>query len=436
MKNRILWHSLLNFSGYAIPLLVGIITIPWLLQHMGAERFGLLALVWAFTGYLTLFDFGLGRAMSQQVAKYINKNNPEKITQLFWDTHITMAGFGIIGTALAIIIVSLNTIEIPSTSTEIQKEIPLTLMFSALMIFPTLLTNGMNNFLLALEKFNWINALKIPLNTLSFVIPLWVTASAEQRILGILDTTCLYILISRSLFSLLLFLVCARVSPNILSIRNFRFSWPSHLLKLGGWMTVTNIIGPIMTYFDRFLISILLSPQAVSTYIIAYELASKLSIIPNALTASLAPTFAKIHRKKQTNIDMIFKSFLILSSIFIPLLLMIYIYADSLLNRWLGINEVHVMAEILRLMALGFYLNAIGLVFYTYLQYIGRPDLTAKLHLLELPIYIALLWLCLHTMGIIGAAVAWVIRAGIDMTLLLATTHYLNRSSKQDLLPI
>lgn len=201
-------------------------------------------------------------------------------------------------------------------------------------------------------------------------------------------------------------------------------------------MTVTNIIGPIMTYFDRFLISILLSPQAVSTYIIAYELASKLSIIPNALTASLAPTFAKIHRKKQTNIDMIFKSFLILSSIFIPLLLMIYIYADSLLNRWLGINEVHVMAEILRLMALGFYLNAIGLVFYTYLQYIGRPDLTAKLHLLELPIYIALLWLCLHTMGIIGAAVAWVIRAGIDMTLLLATTHYLNRSSKQDLLPI
>lgn len=427
MTRLILRHSLINLIGYGLPVLLAILTIPWLLQHMGTERFGLLALAWAVIGYLTLFDFGLGRAMSQQVATYANHTDTMHITRLFWDAHITIIGFGLIGTMFAIAIMPMAINYLPNLDDRLREETIHAAWFTALMVFPSLLLNSFSNFLIALENFSWLNGLKIPLNALNIVIPVWVTAYPETQMLGILDSTCLYLLIGRCAFVLVMFVTCIHVSPAIMKLTDFNYLYPKYLLKLGGWMTVTNIVGPMMTYFDRFFISAVLSPQAVAIYTIAYELASKLSIIPNSLSTSLAPTFAKPADNQQANNITIVKSIQLLSSIFIPLLLLIYLFIEPLLKSWLGTNDVQAMANSVHWLAWGFYLNAIALIAYTYLQYIGRPDLTAKLHLLELPLYAIILWLCLNTLGIKGAAIAWFIRAGFDMLCLLAIIHYLNR---------
>jgi O-antigen/teichoic acid export membrane protein len=47
-------------------------------------------------------------------------------------------------------------------------------------------------------------------------------------------------------------------------------------------------------------------------------------------------------------------------------------------------------------------------------QGVGRPDLTAKLHLLELPVYLGLLFWLIHADGIEGAAIAWSVRMVVD----------------------
>jgi Membrane protein involved in the export of O-antigen and teichoic acid len=428
MTRRILWHSLLNLMGYGLPVLLAILTIPWLLQHIGAERFGLLALAWAVIGYLTLFDFGLGRAMSQQVATYANHSDTRHITRLFWDAHITIVGFGLIATLLAIIIMPIAINYLPNLDDSLREETSRAAWFTAFMVFPALLLNSLSNFLIALEKFSWLNALKIPLNALNIIVPVWVTAYPESQMLGILDSTCLYLLIGRGVFVVVMLVICIHLSPPIMKLTEYTYAYPKRLLELGCWMSVTNVVGPIMTYFDRFFIAALLSPQAVATYTIAYELASKLSAIPNALTTSLAPVFAKPADNQQANNVTIVKSIQLLSGIFIPLLLLIHLFIEPLLQSWLGINGIQTMANSVQWLAWGFYLNAIALVAYTYLQYIGRPDLTAKLHLLELPLYAIVLWLCLSKFGVEGAAVAWTIRAGIDMLLLITTTYYLNRT--------
>ena len=44
----------------------------------------------------------------------------------------------------------------------------------------------------------------------------------------------------------------------------------------------------------------------------------------------------------------------------------------------------------------------------------GRPDLGAKLHMAELPIYLLAVWLLIHGRGIEGAAIAWVGRVSVD----------------------
>ena len=53
------------------------------------------------------------------------------------------------------------------------------------------------------------------------------------------------------------------------------------------------------------------------------------------------------------------------------------------------------------------------------MQGYGRPDLTAKLHLLELILYVPYLWLLIEKHGINGAATAWTIRVAISTAALL-----------------
>jgi Na+-driven multidrug efflux pump len=68
--------------------------------------------------------------------------------------------------------------------------------------------------------------------------------------------------------------------------------------------------------------------------------------------------------------------------------------------------------------AAGVLVNALAHVLNVYLLGQGRPDLPAKFHLLELPLYVALAWLLVARFGVTGAALAWTIRVSFDALLL------------------
>jgi Na+-driven multidrug efflux pump len=53
-------------------------------------------------------------------------------------------------------------------------------------------------------------------------------------------------------------------------------------------------------------------------------------------------------------------------------------------------------------------------MFYALVHAQGRSDLTAKLHIIELPIFLVFLYVLLGEFGIVGAAWAWVGRMAVD----------------------
>jgi O-antigen/teichoic acid export membrane protein len=62
-------NALINLAGHGAPLLAALFLVPPLIARLDAERFGFLALAWALVGYFSLFDLGLGRALSRLVAE-------------------------------------------------------------------------------------------------------------------------------------------------------------------------------------------------------------------------------------------------------------------------------------------------------------------------------------------------------------------------------
>ena len=77
-------NTLLNLIGRVAPLVVGIVTMPYVIRHLGPDRFGLLSLAWMVVGYFALFDLGIGPATTKFVAELFGKGEMDKLPELVW----------------------------------------------------------------------------------------------------------------------------------------------------------------------------------------------------------------------------------------------------------------------------------------------------------------------------------------------------------------
>ena len=91
---------------------------------------------------------------------------------------------------------------------------------------------------------------------------------------------------------------------------------------------------------------------------------------------------------------------------------------DAGLQLWVGGTMAIEAAPVLKWLLVGVFFNGVAHVPFAWLQGHGRADLTAKAHLVEAPLHLALLWVLVRQFGVTGAAVAWAARAALDLGLL------------------
>jgi O-antigen/teichoic acid export membrane protein len=89
-----------------------------------------------------------------------------------------------------------------------------------------------------------------------------------------------------------------------------------------------------------------------------------------------------------------------------------------LLPFWIKGNLKSESVLIGQVLCLGVFANAIGSMYYALLHAKGRADITAKLHVVELPIFIVALIFMIAAHGVVGAAWTWVGRMTVDAILL------------------
>jgi O-antigen/teichoic acid export membrane protein len=213
--------------------------------------------------------------------------------------------------------------------------------------------------------------------------------------------------------------LCAKVEPAIRGAARIDRDFFRPLFTFGGWMTVTNIIGPLMVYLDRFLIGAVVSLSAVAYYATPFEVVSKLLVVPAAVMGVMFPAFSSTLTQDRARAARLFG--VVVKYVFLslfPITLLVVVFAREGLTIWLGTDFAANSTYVLQLLMIGIFINSHAQVPFGLIQAAGRPDLTAKLHLVELPLFIALLWWLLNDFGIVGAAVAWVLRIVIDTALL------------------
>src|SRR6478736_3973802 len=97
-------NAIWNLLGNAAPMIVAVVCIPILIRGLGKERFGVLTLAWALIGYASLFDLGLGRALTQLVARKLGAGEERGIPSLAWTSLLLMLLLGFAGTGIVFLI--------------------------------------------------------------------------------------------------------------------------------------------------------------------------------------------------------------------------------------------------------------------------------------------------------------------------------------------
>ncbi|HEY2545233.1 MAG TPA: flippase [Candidatus Acidoferrum sp.] len=422
-------NTVWNLIGNGAPLIVAVFAIPILIRDLGKDRFGVLALAWALIGYAGLFDAGLGRALTQLVSKKLGAGEEHEVPTLVWTSLVLMLGLGVLGTAVILVISPWlvgHALKIPEA---LQPETLRTFYLLGLSVPVVILTTGLRGMLEAHQRFKLVNALRIPTGIFTFVGPLMVLPFSRSLV------PVVGILIVGRLASCLAYLwACFRVVPELRT----RVAWhgPSAgpLLRFGGWTTVSNIVGPLMLNMDRFVIGALVSATAVAYYATPYEVVTKLFVISGAISGVMFPAFSLTGAMDRHRSSALYRRAIIfMLAVLLPVTGILLLGSKASLSLWLGADfamHSYVVAEFL---LVGTFALAMASLPFVLIQGLGRPDIPAKLNLLEIPFYAAGLYWLIERYGVTGAAAAWMLRAAVDAALLAYFAHRLQKDPSAEL---
>ncbi|MHB8486140.1 MAG: flippase [Candidatus Acidiferrales bacterium] len=415
-------NTIWNLIGGGAPMLVAIVCIPILIAGLGKDRFGILALAWVIIGYAGFFDLGVGRALTQFVAKKLGAGEDRDVPPLVWTSLALMLLLGIVGGVVVALIspwLVHRALHIPAA---LQRETLYSFYLLGASLPIVITTAGLRGFLEAHQRFDLVNALRIPLSMFVFAGPLLVLPFSHS-----LFPVVAVLVGGRVVGWAAHLLLCLRVMPAL----RHHIAWhrPSvgPLLSFGGWLTVSNVVGPLMLSVDRFLIGALLSVTAVAYYATSYELVARLFAVSAALGGVMFPAFSTSFTQDPRHAARLYdRSLLAIAGILAPVCFLIVLLAKPVLILWVGPQFAEHSFRVAQILSIGVLVLGLESIPFALLQAIGRPDLPAKLNMIELPLYFGILWFLTARYGLVGAAAAWSLRAFLDgMIMMILANRYL-----------
>lgn len=379
---------------------------------MGAEGFGLVTIIWTLIGYFSLFDFGLGRALTKFVSMELGQHNTQALPDLIVTAMTLLVVLGFTMACLIWLSVPWMVANVLKPRTNDPAEVIFAFRLAALAIPFVVINVGLRAVLEGLLRFDLTNLIRVPFGLFTIISPA-VVAYLGYGLPAVVLAIGVGILIAMSGYAILL-----NASTRGFNIETGGVHWSisKKLLSFGGWISVSNFVAPVIFHLDRFVISAVLSVAVMAYYVAPYEAVTKTLILSSAIAGSLFPIFAKIPDAKDiSHMATMLTGTRVVMALMIPVLSVVACFGYELLDLWVGQEVATNGSRPLLFLSVGVFFNAIAYMPYTLVQASGRADLVAKIQLLQVPIYPLLLWVCVSQWRLEGAAVVWVGRALVEM---------------------
>ena len=395
-------NSALYFVSLGVPATAALFLVPVTVRALGPARFGLLALAWAVAESTGIFDFGLGKATIRFVGDATAKGW-ERMREVVVASLLTQTAMGALAGMLLLLFAPLLVNRVFSIAP--ANKVEAIAMFRVLALhMPVLLCiASMRASLEGAQRFDISTPLRIPSSLASVVVPAWA-ASAGYSLGDIL-----WILLSaRVLLAILTVYAVKRV------LIPGRWALPSdwkvlrEMLGYSGWVAVSTILGPVLGSFDRFTVGSVIGGTGLGYYSGASEGANRVLLIPvtafSAMLPALSATDASDGRERSIAVTRAAQRQL--AALLFPVCLTLVAFGPTVLGFWLGSSFADAAGTALRILSIGIFLAGLAILPLALLYGSGRPDLPAKINLIQVALHIPVTIILTRALGITGAALS------------------------------
>lgn len=384
---RILRNTFFAGGVRLFMIMVSIFLIPFMISILGNEKFGILALMGAVTGYVGLLDVGLSSTFIKYISEYHAKGKICRINNII----NSGIAFYIVFTCL-IIVLSYFLLRIFLRFFFIPTDLIGAAIFAFWMTIITLCVN--NIFLIFGTVVTGLQRIDIEYFWLGVVTlmrsgGIIIVLMAGFGIRGVVIIN----LLAAIIMSVINFFLCKKLIPFMsLNIRkHFSFKILKELVKFGYKLQVAGISTIIFNNIDQVLIGRFCGLEFVTFYQIGAKILEKIKAIPQMLFGSLLPGFSEINAIR--DMDLVFETYRrsckLLALIFLPMMVFFASASRGIILLWVGPgfeNAAFVM-QILGLSHCIFLFLGLGI---TLLTATGKTSIVMKISIFQSIMNIAL----------------------------------------------
>jgi len=401
-------HSLLNLVGAVLPILAAVPSIGILTRVLEPERFAVVTLAWALVGYAGILELGMSRAVVRLVAA--SREDRGAHSELLSSALALVGVVGVIAASLLLLFARPLADHAMNVAPRLRDDCISGLGIVSLSLPLLMVTLVLQGYWDGLENFVEANIQRVLGGSL---VP--ATTAVAAFFYPTFTGAMFGVLVSRlAVLALALFRGGLWRMLSVGAVRRTRIRG---LVGFGSWLTVSNAIGPLMSYMDRYVLAYTRGASVVGYYAGPSEAALRLLLVPVAVTRSLFPKLTNEPRR-QARSEFVRQSYGLIALTCVPIAIVVYAFAGRILQLWLGRPYAEQSTIVLKIMMVGYVASAFAQIPFTRIQALGRPDLTAKIHMLEvMPFLVALYWLS-SDLGVTGSAIAWSSRNLVDLVLM------------------
>jgi O-antigen/teichoic acid export membrane protein len=396
-------HAALSLSASAVSALVTLFTLPYIVDGLGLERYGLFSLLILASAYVGVLDLGFSWTSSRFVAEALERQDDAMLDDVLSSSLVLYAGLGVLGCAILALAAPFLVVHVFSAPSDLQDPgVRAARLFA--FAFPAAMAQTYAAAVLrGAQRFDLTTALQT-ISAVGTSAAIVGVIAAGAGIVGVAAAVAVVQCVGAAFG-----LACVRWTlpmafrPRMPSLRAVAL-----LGRFTSKVAVTNLGLQLLYLPNRLAVGVLLPLSAVARFTVPLSLAQRLQVVPSALVSAALPTltaeFARgdDRRFRQTVWRLAGANAVLLA----PVSLLALLWAPTLLEIWFSNGLGDDAAAVLRITIAAVLLNAVTSVLVVACDSSGAPGLPALAAVIAGAANVVLAFALTAVAGIIGAAVA------------------------------
>jgi len=406
-------NAVINFFGALWQFGLILIGTRLVIDLLGAEAYGLLALVGGVSGYFIYLEIGISETTVKKVSEATTDDERSKtISTLFF----LSIGIGLfISTSLALFArFGMDILfTFPPNLMADFKNIFYVISIGIIIFYPL---NIFSKVFIGLHRFDVYNIMRVLYQTAILIGIILAVKSTHSVVSAVIAITVGGI--AWKIHSLILL---RELYPGIIVSRKFydggrvkdllRYKWFAFLAQGSGHAIFQG---------GLYVVGIMLNPAMVALYSVANLIATKVAELAGVLGTALFPLLSSLYGADKT--VQIKKAFtlgtLLIAVSLLPITAFFYANAETIARLWINRGFIEA-GPIMQILSIAWYMNIISMVAALSAKAVNRPDIDAKWALVLAVINITLNFMVIGPYGITGVVYATLLCQSVGSMVLI-----------------